>query len=591
MAIDMNPEARPHEVTTHSVTQEAYQALDKLVAFCTELPEEFILHRNNVVFFTDGLKTDTVHFPCPLREQEAMLAIKAVEACAAAAIADLKADRAGTLQHNHDRQIMVDADKASCFLMSAYLTNVDGMGKQHVDIMSKVPDTDIHQAQSILYRRLSANLYETKNPGEYYHTHGSLEASTTLEMLGLPSHNPQMTDYRKCIDTIEAAVKTHTIHELDRMNVEKKQAGIFALTWEQFQQTPHGEALVQLPPFTVEPSEQWTRPIPFEPTGSPYALRGIKVLELCRIIAGPTIGRSLAAHGATVLKVTSSSLPDVSFFQVDVNTGKHTANINLKTASGRAVFDKLLADADVIIDGYRPGALARLGYSQKKLMRIATRRNRGFVYVAEDCFGGSTGTKSGTVPGAEWAHRAGWQQIADCVSGVAWAQGQFMGLDEPVVPPFPMSDYGTGGLGCVAAMTGLYNRATLGGSWICRTSLVQYDVFLQKLGPLPDFEQQRLRKLHDRAFFALRHSDSVDEVGRRALASLKRVAGHLFGPDLMVSAHSIGFNGVVAWPREAIRIEGLKVGHVRPPRPNGFDAARWDDKEEWETDEKLAMAV
>lgn len=410
-------------------------------------------------------------------------------------------------------------------------------------------------------------------------------------MLGLKPYDPQMTDYRKCIDTIEAAVKTHTIHELDRMNVENKQAGIFALTWEQFQQTPHGNALVNMPPFTVERSEKRTPPIPFKGTDSQYALRGIKVLELCRIIAGPTIGRSLAAHGATVLKVTSSSLPDVSFFQVDVNTGKHTTNLDLKTDSDKAIFDKLLADADVIIDGYRPGALARLGYSQKRLKKIAKDRNRGFVYVAEDCFGGSTGTKSGTAPGAEWAHRPGWQQIADCVSGVAWAQGKFMGLNEPVVPPFPMSDYGTGALGCVAAMTGLFNRATLGGSWICRTSLVQYDIFVQKLGLLPDFEQQRLRKLHDRGFFALRHNDSVDEVGRRALASLKRVAGHLFDEDLMVSAHSVGFNGVVAWPKEAIRIEGLKVGHVRPPRPNGFDAARWEGEEGWETDEKLVMAV
>lgn len=140
MAIDMTPEARPHEATTHSVTEEAYQALDQLVAFCSEqLPEDFLVHRDNVVFSAQGLKTDTVHFPCPLREQEAVLAIKAVEACAAAAIADLKANRAGTLQHGDGRQIMVDADKTSCFLMSAYLTTVDNMGKQHVDVMSKVP--------------------------------------------------------------------------------------------------------------------------------------------------------------------------------------------------------------------------------------------------------------------------------------------------------------------------------------------------------------------------------------------------------------------------------------------------------------------
>ena len=131
----------------------------------------------------------------------------------------------------------------------------------------------------------------------------------------------------------------------------------------------------------------------------------------------------------------------------------------------------------------------------------------------------------------------------------------------------------------------------MGGSWICRTSLVQYDVFLQKLGLLPAWEQRRLRKLHDPAFFDLRHSDSVDEVGRRALASLQRVAGHLFDEERghMLRAHSGGFNGVVAWPKEAIKIGGLRVGHVRPSRPNGYDAPRWP-QEEWETDQALIEA-
>lgn len=498
-------------------------------------------------------------------------------------------------------------------------------------------DTDLNRAQSVLYRRMSANLYRTKNPNEYYHIHGSLDADVTLQMLGLPKENPAMTDYHAIIEYIESAVQKFTAAELDALNITHRQAGIQALTWPQFQATPHGKAMLKLPPLTVRPNPAdacITPPTPFpsaappsspscsetaapsngqrddssssigtnvssSSSGSPqYALAGIKVLELCRVIAGPTIGRCLAAHGAQVIKVTSPDLPDVPFFQLDVNTGKHAIHLDLRpdsttgstTTHDREIFASLLADADVLIDGYRPGSLARLGYGPEALAQIAQQRGKGFVYVAEDCFGGSDLPASA---GAEWASRAGWQQIADCVTGVAWAQGEFMGLDEPVVPPFPMSDYGTGALGCAAALTGLYRRATEGGSWVCRTSLVQYDAFLLGLGLLPETERTRLRREHGHedknpaGFFGLRHSDSVDEVGRRALASMRRTVPHLFSNrdddegGLMQSAWSPAFQGVVRWPREAITIEGVRVGHVRTARPNG-----WDDKtlgwEGWE---------
>ncbi|KAL2019667.1 hypothetical protein VTK56DRAFT_9286 [Thermocarpiscus australiensis] len=582
----------------YSVVRGAQQALKSLCTICrSELPESiFPLARTVEITSTLG-EGDGVHFPTPLKEQDAATAIKALEASLAAAIANL---RYGT----ESRKIQVDVDKVSAFLMSAYLTTLDGMDKTDPRVKESIPDTDLNRAQSVLYRRLSANLYRTKNPGEYYHIHGSLDADVTLGMLGLPKDNPGMTEYRDIIRYIEDAVMQHTAEELDKLNVKHRQAGIQALTWEQFQSTPHGKALTQLPPLTVRPNpdDTSTPAVPFEGpiprdsaanAGPRYALAGIKVLEMCRIIAGPTIGRSLAAHGAQVLKVTSPRLPDVPFFQLDVNTGKHAAHLDLTDPVDRAVFDALLADADVLVDGYRPGALARLGYGPAALARLARRRGKGFVYVAEDCFGGggseaaSDGDGDGEEGGGAWSQRAGWQQIADCATGVAWAQGAFMGLAEPVVPPFPMSDYGTGALGCLAALAGLYRRATRGGSWVCRTSLCQYDVFLMGLGLLPAEEQARLRREHDGHFFELRHSDSVEEVGRRALASMRRVVPHLFEEgSMMHAAWSEGFKGVVRWPREAVKVEGLRIGHVRTARPNGFDAvASWDGWEEEEIGE------
>lgn len=135
-------------------------------------------------------------------------------------------------------------------------------------------------------------------------------------------------------------------------------------------------------------------------------LAGIKVLELCRIIAGPTITRILAEYGADVLKITSPHLSDVPFFQVDGNMGKHAADLDLKTQEGRRIFESLLADVDVVVDGYRPGALEKLGYGVDAIKNLAVKRGKGIIYVNENCFGYA----------GEWSDRPGWQQIADCVS-------------------------------------------------------------------------------------------------------------------------------------------------------------------------------
>ncbi|KAL2271768.1 hypothetical protein VTJ83DRAFT_1139 [Remersonia thermophila] len=634
--------AMPRSHARYSLAAGTREALGKLRALCQcELPDSVLASSRAVDITSSSGQGDQLCFPTPLREQEAAAAIKALEALTVAAVAEA---RYGT----RCRKIQVDSDKVAAFLMSAYITTLDGMDKSDPRVRARIPDTDLNRAQSVLYRRMSANLYGTKNPGEYYHIHGSLDADATLEMLGLPKERPDLTDYHDIIRYIESAVQKHTVAELEALNAARRQAGVQALTWEQFQATPHGRSITSLPPLTVRPNpddDHATPPAPW-PTPPPgrgpwHALSGIKVLELCRIIAGPTIGRSLAAHGAQVIKVTSPHLPDVPFFQLEVNTGKHAIHLDLRPppagapeTQDRRTFAALLADADVVIDGYRPGALARLGYSPAHLASLARRRGKGYVYVAEDCFGGT-----GLAAGAEWAARPGWQQIADCVTGVAWAQGAFMGLDEPVVPPFPMSDYGTGALGSVAAVAGLLRRAAEGGSWVCRTSLVQYDAFLLGLGLAPEAEQARLRREHDNeaGFFGLRHSDSVDEVGKRALRSMRIAAPYLFAsspslssspspsslssssssssssptsptasssllssssssiqealaqapaaaPHLMQEAWSPGFGGVIRWPREAVRIEGLRVGHVRTARPNGWDTAKGmaEPAEMWE---------
>jgi CoA-transferase family III len=424
-------------------------------------------------------------------------------------------------------------------------------------------------------------LYSTQNEGEYFHLHGSLDATTALNMIGLPGHDPDMADYHECLNLIESHVKKFTAAELEVMNEEKRQAGVTCLKAEEFRTTEHGRALTSEPPLRVRTLECSSPPYRFPVANSqtprPQILSGIKVLELCRIIAGPSIGKGLAEYGASVLKITSSSLSDVPFFQLDVNVGKHCAELDLKNPEDRKSFEALLLEADVVLDGYRPGSLSRLGYGPEQTLELVKSRGKGIVYVSENCFGDV----------GSWSSRPGWQQIADCVTGIAWEQGRFMGLDEPVVPPFPMSDYGTGCLGTISALTGLYLRARDGGSYHGTTSLCQYDLFLLSLGTHEKKVQRKLREIHDTEFFELRHADSVDEVGRRAMASLRRVNKELFDARNRGECYSQGYGANIEFVRPVVNVEGTWNGWVRSSRPNGFDAAGWDG---WEIDQDIIKA-
>ncbi|TEY80412.1 hypothetical protein BOTCAL_0038g00100 [Botryotinia calthae] len=568
-----NTSANHSGSTPYSViigSREATQTLQQLVS--SEVSLEVLKHLEDVTYTTatDGTQ---IYFPCPFKETEATVALKSVEASVVAAIADLR-------YGEQKRKIEINLEQTATFLFSTYIATIAGMNKQHPDVKSKLKDTDLLKAQAILYRRLSANLYETKNPGEYFHIHGSLEAGKTLNMIGLEAYRPDLTEYRECINVIEKHVKQYTAAELEVMNAKINQAGVTALKWEDFKKTSHGQTLLNLPPWQLDRLQDDSPPCPFPevapatPNSKPQVLSGIRVLELCRIIAGPAMGRTLAEYGAQVIKVTSPNLSDVPFFQVDGNTGKHTADIDLKTPTGRATFEELLKSADVILDGYRPGALERLGYGPENIVKLISGRGKGIVYVSEDCFGYQ----------GEWAGRPGWQQIADCVTGVAWAQGEFMGLNEPVVPPFPMSDYGTGCMGAIAALVGLFRRAKEGGSWRGTTSLCQYDVFLLGLGLYGDDVKEKVRKDHDDHFFDLRHADSVDEVGGRALKSMKRAHPELFDEKNMQKIFSKGFGEEIKWCRSPVSIEGLRVGFERASRPNGYDKPTWED---WEIERKV----
>lgn len=86
---------------------------------------------------------------------------------------------------------------------------------------------------------MSANLYKTKNDNEYFHIHGSLEATTTLNMIGLEGQRPDLTDYEEIIKVIESHVQKYSAAELEEMNRERRQAGVTAFKYDDFKKTPH----------------------------------------------------------------------------------------------------------------------------------------------------------------------------------------------------------------------------------------------------------------------------------------------------------------------------------------------------------------
>lgn len=152
-----------------------------------------------------------------------------------------------------------------------------------------------------------------------------------------------------------------------------------------------------------------------------------------------------------------------------------------------------------------------------------------------------------------------------------------MGLNEPVVPPFPISDYGTGCMGAIAALTGLYHRSVSGGSYHAMVSLLQYDLLLLRVGLYPEHIQEHLRKAVGSEFLALRHSHSVDQISSTALRSMKNNYPDFFEREELVEKwHSSKFGAPVVVVSPVVEIDGLDLGFERASRPNDSDLPTWN---------------
>jgi crotonobetainyl-CoA:carnitine CoA-transferase CaiB-like acyl-CoA transferase len=183
------------------------------------------------------------------------------------------------------------------------------------------------------------------------------------------------------------------------------------------------------------------------------------VLDLTHVIAGPVCGRVLAAHGADVLHVTPPHWPVLLDLVRDTDFGKRQCTAGLGDE-----LRALVAGADVFVQSYRPGSLARKGFGPADLARLRP----GIVLVSLTAYG-HTGP---------WRDRRGFDSLVQMACGIA----AHAGVDEPRPLPAQALDHGTGWLAAYGVMTALRRRATEGGSWHVRLSLARTAEWLHDLG-------------------------------------------------------------------------------------------------------------
>src|SRR4051812_5121205 len=233
--------------------------------------------------------------------------------------------------------------------------------------------------------------------------------------------------------------------------------------------TPHAKALAQLPLVSISKIGD-AAPKPWPAGERPLA--GLRVLDLSRVIAGPVAGRTLAVHGADVLLVSGPDLPAIPWLTIDNGRGKLSSFVELKSEQGRGTLRDLLASADIFSQGYRPRALASLGFSPQDAATI----NPGIVYVSLSAYGHA----------GPWAERRGFDSLVQTSTGFNHAEGQAAGVEGPKELPAQMLDHATGYLMATGAMMARARQSREGGSWHVRVSLAQTGRWLWNLGRVAD---------------------------------------------------------------------------------------------------------
>jgi crotonobetainyl-CoA:carnitine CoA-transferase CaiB-like acyl-CoA transferase len=333
------------------------------------------------------------------------------------------------------QQASVNVRSAAASLLSFAYQRVEGPALPPVDDRTRLTD-----------------FYPTRDE-RWVLVHNSFPKTTdaTLELLECSA---EKEDVARAISRWDAATLEDTMAERGLCGARVRSA-------DEWRSSEQGKVLQGLP--TVEVIRTGDSP----PEALPAAerpLSRLRVLDLTRVLAGPTSGRTLAEHGADVLRIGSPELPSVPPFVVDTSHGKRSAFLDLRQAKEAERLQALVREADVFTQGYRLGSLDRLGFGVEALQALRP----GLIYSSINCYGHE----------GPWRGRPGWEQLAQAVTGLALEHGG----DRPALLPAAATDYTTGNLSALGILVALARRAVEGGSYHVRVSLSQTGMWIDSLG-------------------------------------------------------------------------------------------------------------
>jgi crotonobetainyl-CoA:carnitine CoA-transferase CaiB-like acyl-CoA transferase len=375
--------------------------------------------------------------PTPFRIGETSAAALAAVGLA---VSDLWQLRTGRRQ-----EVAVDTRQATASLRSGHYMKMDG---------APVP-TD---------RNTVMGVYPARNGRwSYLHCNFPNHREAALAVLGVPEDR----------EAVRKAVAGWDALELEEAIIAARGAGGMVRTMDEWAKHPQAAAIVSLP--LMEIVKIGASPPEPLPTGD-RPLSGVRVLDLTRVLAGPTCARTLAEHGADVLKITAAHLPNIGYQEYDTGHGKLSAHLDLRQPKDLEILRGLIREGDVFSQGYRPGTLGDRGLSPGVLAQIRP----GIVYVSLCAFGHV----------GPWASRRGFDTVVQTVSGITTRQGELFPGAEPGPQFYPVSaiDYLTGYLMAFGAMVALARRAREGGSWLVRISLAQTGRWLVGRGEVSEAE-------------------------------------------------------------------------------------------------------
>ena len=375
--------------------------------------------------------------PTPFRIGETSAAALAAVGMAASDLWELRSGR--------QQEVAVETRQATASLRSGKYMQMDGA---HVSTE----------------RNTVMGVYPAKNGRwSYLHCNFPNHRAAALSVLGVPEDR----------DAVRQAVSKWDALELEEAILNAKGAGGMVRSISEWSKHPQFAAIASLP--LMEIVKIGDSPPEKLPDGD-RPLSGVRVLDLTRVLAGPTCARTLAEHGADVLKITGSHLPNIGYQEYDTGHGKLSANLDLREQKDLDTLMGLVSEADVFSQGYRPGTLGLRGRSPQELAELRP----GLVYVSLSAF-------SHVGP---WASRRGFDTVVQTVSGITSRQSELFPGAEPGPQFYPVSaiDYLTGYLMAFGALVALARRSREGGSWLVRISLAQTGHWLVGRGQVPENE-------------------------------------------------------------------------------------------------------